>query len=107
MDFLSKLKSKYPDIADEELVSCLNKAKMFYYATKYPTLPDITEEEKPITSFVAKNWILAACDDMIERLGFNNTIGYKENGVSWAFDGAEISQRLLDQIVPVSGVIKR
>ena len=77
MDFISQVKRKYPYLATED-----------------------------ISSIVDKNWVLAACDEMIERLGFNSATGYRENGVTWTFDGAELSNRLVSLIKPTIGVIK-
>ena len=105
MDFVQVIKTKYPHLDESTAITIVDKAKMFYYLHKYPTLPNITEEEYPIKSFVDKQWILSACEDIIGRLGFNNAIGYKENGISWTFDGAEISDRLLEELTPISGVL--
>jgi hypothetical protein len=48
---------------------------------------------------------LSACDEIIERLGFNSAVGYKENGVSWSFDGAQLSNKLCSLVTPISSVI--
>lgn len=105
MDFIVKLKAKYPYMTDDDLSNIVDKAKMFYFAIKFPCEPEISEETRPITSFVGQNWILAACDELIEKFGFNSVVGYKENGVSWTFDNAQISDRLINMLTPTIGVI--
>lgn len=104
MDFIVEVKTKYAHLSEKDVKAIVDRAKMFYYGTMYPCKPDISEEE-PITTFFGRQWILLACDEIIERLGFNSAIGYKENGVSWSFDNAQISNRLISMLTPVVGVI--
>ena len=105
MDFIAKVKSKYPWLSVEECSDIVFKAKMFYYGLKYPFEPFLTEADRPITGFFTENWILSACDELVERLGFNSAVGYRENGVNWTFDGAQLSDRLVSLIKPIVGVI--
>jgi hypothetical protein len=106
MEFATKVKGKYAWLTMEDAISIANKAKMFYYGYAFPCEPYLTEEERPIDSFFAKTWVLAACDELVERLGFNSSVGYRENGVTWTFDGAELSDRLVGLIKPTIGVLK-
>lgn len=105
MDFVEKLKTKYSYISDNDLCEIVDKAKMFYYSIKFPCEPEASEETRPINAFIDQLWIISACSEMIERLGFNSAIGYKENGVSWTFDGAEISDRLVGLLKPIIGTL--
>lgn len=105
MDFVSKVKNKYPWLTMEDASDIVDKAKMFYYGLKYPCEP-FASEEKPINTFFGQHWVLSACDEIVERLGFNSAIGYRENGVTWSFDGAELSDRLVGLIKPTIGVIQ-
>jgi hypothetical protein len=105
MDFIALLETKYPYISKEDRLAILNKAKMFYYGAMYPFDSNASEETKPITTFFGKQWILSACDELVERLGFSSALGYKENGVSWNFDNAHISDRLMNLLTPIVGVI--
>ena len=105
MDFDAVVKSKYPWLSTEEATAIANKARMFYYGLKYPCEPLLSPKEKPIVGFFAENWILSACDEIVERLGFNSAVGYRENGVNWTFDGAELSDRLVSLIKPTVGVL--
>ena len=107
MDFIAKVKSKYPYLTMEDVCDIVNKAKMFYYGLKYPCEPILSEADKPMfVGFFDQQWVLSACDELVERLGFNSATGYRENGVSWTFDGAELSDRLVSLIKPTIGVIK-
>ena len=105
MDFIAELTTKYPYLTMEDAFEIVQKAKMFYFALKYPCSPNASEETNPIDSFVGKRWILSACDELIERLGFNSALAYKENGVSWSFDNAQLSDRLCSLIKPTIGVV--
>lgn len=105
MDFETVVKASYPYMDDCDIRRIVNKAKMFYYALKYPADTSIDIETKPIQGFRAEQWILSACDELIERLGFSSAIAYKENGVSWTFDGVHLSSRLVGLIMPNAGVI--
>ena len=107
MDFNDIIAKKYPHLGDnKELVDgIVNKAKMFYYALRYPCLPLVNEEEHPIKSFFDQNWVLSACDEIIERLGFTSALAYRENGISWSFDNAQLSATLMSLVKPVAGTI--
>ena len=105
MDFNEKVKTKYPYLEDNLIEDVVNKAKMFYYALRYPCLPNISEETHPITSFFEINWVLSACDEIIERLGFSSAIAYRENGLSWSIDNAQISSTLMSLVKPIAGTI--
>lgn len=105
MDFNAVIKSKYSYLSEADIEMFVNKAKMFYYAIKYPCEPDVSEDTRPINTFVGQQWILSACDELIERMGFSSATAYKENNVSWTFDGAQISDRLISMIKPTIGVL--
>ena len=105
MDFVTTVKTKYPHLTKTDVEEIVDKATMFYYSLRYPCELNINKETKPIDSFVAKHWILSACDEIIERLGFNSALSYKENGVSWSFDNAQLSDKLCSLIKPVIGVV--
>lgn len=105
MDFEAKIKTKYPHLEETDITEIVEKAKTIYYSLRYPSEPNACEETRPLTTYKAQNWVVMACDDIIARLGFNNATGYRENGITWTFDGAEISERLVSLIKPVIGVI--
>lgn len=105
MDFVTCIKKKYAWLSEEDILLFINKAKMIYYGLRYPCEVILTEEERPIYGFFEENWILSACDELIERIGFNSAVGYKENGVSWTLDGAELSERLCNLVTPIVSVV--
>lgn len=105
MDFENVIQTKYAHLSAEDVKSVVDKAKMFYFSLRYPCEPNACEETRPITTFKHQQWIISACDDIIARYGFNNAIGYRENGINFTFDGAEISERLISMIKPLIGVI--
>ena len=106
MDFIVEVKNKYSYLKDNDIQSIVNRAKMFYYGAMFPCEPYISEETRPIDTFFGQQWILSACDELIERLGFSSAIGYRENSISWTFDNAHLSDRLMNLIKPTIGVIK-
>lgn len=105
MDFEAQVKSKYPYMCSSDITRVVNKAKAFYYMLKYPCEPSFDEKSKPIVYFTEQQWILMTCDELIERLGFNSSTGYKENSVSWTFDNSQLSLTLINLITPICGVL--
>lgn len=107
MDFENEVLEKYPHFANNNRLvkSLVARAKMFYYGLKYPNEPLVNEKDRPIIGFVAQQWILSAVDEMVERLGFTSAVAYRENGTTWSLDGAQLSNRLVNLIVPTIGVI--
>ena len=98
MDFCTEFNVRYPHITSvEDVERIVNKAKFIYYASKYPyeTSP---EKDYPIQSFMQKQTFWQIADELVDRLGFNTALGYRENGIRWTFDNAWVSdftQRLL------------
>lgn len=106
MDFFARIKAKYSWLGDNDVEDIVNRAKMFYFNLAYPCDMSVDEMTHPIVGIRAENWILTACDEMIERLGFSSALGYRENGVSWTFDNCHLSKFLISQIPPVVGVVR-
>lgn len=106
MDFEAELKTKYSWLSDSDVEKIVNKAKFFYYGLSYPADKSVDEITHPIVGFRAENWVVMACDEIVERLGFNSALAYRENGVSWTFDNCHISQFLVNLLPPCVGVIK-
>lgn len=106
MDFETVVKASYPHIDDCDVRRIVNKAKMFYYDLSYPVDKSIDVDTSPIKGFRAEQWVLSACDEIVERLGFSSVVAYKENGVSWTFDNVHLSKMLISLITPQAGVIE-
>lgn len=105
MDLKIELKARYPHLSDCDAERIVNKAKMFYYGLAYPVDESIDENTHPIKGFRNEQWVLSACEELVERLGFSSATSYRENGVSWEFDNAHLSNLLVSMITPCAGVI--
>ena len=105
MEFVARVQSQYNYLSPQDVMRIVDKAKAFYYELRYPCDLSKDEQSAPIKSFREKMWVLEACDEIIERLGFSSALGYKENGIAWTFDGAKLSDRLVNMIVPQAFVI--
>ena len=105
MCFIEQVQTKYPYLTVEDTTEIVEKAKMFYFGLQYPCEPMASEETHPIDTFIGQRWILSACDELIERLGFSSVVAYKENGVSWSFDSAQLSDKLCNLIRPIISVV--
>ncbi len=105
MDFVEVIKERYPHISDTKVKAIVDKAKMFYYSLRYPSLPLIDEETKPINDFIGQQFVLGACDEQIQRFGFGSMKTYRENGITMEFECAELSETLRRMITPIAGVI--
>lgn len=106
MDFKTKLRAIYPHLTTCDAERIVNRAKMFYYDLSYPVDKSIDEDTHPIEGFRNEQWVLSACEELVERMGFSSAIAYKENGVSWTFENAHLSDRLVSMITPNIGVVK-
>ncbi|NCC88582.1 MAG: hypothetical protein EOM05_12105 [Clostridia bacterium] len=105
MSLSTTIKSKYSYLSDDEVEEILNKAKFFYYSIRYSSDPLADEEKYPLTSFMAEQWILLACDEIIERLGASSATAYRENGINTNYDNAQLSIALISMLKPTIGVI--
>jgi hypothetical protein len=63
MDFVVKVRSKYPYLTPNDASDIVDKAKMFYFALQYPCEPFVTEAERPIESFFAKQEAIVLLPD--------------------------------------------
>ena len=101
----AKIQTKYPYLTSEELTSLVENAKGWFYALRYPCVPNIDETTYPINTFMDEWCVCRLCDEIAERNGFNSSLGYRENGVQFTFDGSWISEGLKKAIVPIAGVV--
>ena len=53
-----------------------------------------------------KNWQLRCCFELYQGVGKENIKSYSENGISWTKDSGNISNDLLEEIMPMVGVIR-
>lgn len=99
MDYISKIKNKYPYLDDEDIEDMYNCAKEILLNTLYPF--DDTIEEIPRRK---EMWIYRAMIEFAERNGMTSALNYRENGIQMQFDRSQLSQSLLDELVPYSGI---
>lgn len=104
-EFIEDMRVIYPHIEETDMARIVEKAKMFYYGLRYPFNSGLIEEDSPITTFFATTWVKAACEEIIERLGFSSATAYSENSVHWSFDNCQLSNRLCNMVVPLAGTV--
>ena len=107
MDIKSIIKQKYSYLEDSEIDLLVKKAKAIAIDQLYPTDLSINYlsfewEKNPRFDM----WIVDCVDELIERMGISSVTSYRENGISWTFDRAGVSQALLDRIPRNVGIIR-
>ena len=105
MDFVTEVRKLYPWLDTYTAERLVTRAKFYFFSYTYPCEPNADETVHPITNFKDQQWILEACEDLAQRVGIDSSIGYKENGLSVTYDGAKLSNRLVDTIKPIIGVV--
>ncbi len=106
MDYVARITTKYPWLSEEDAEEIIAKAKMFYYGIVYKSDMSFYDEDDIETP--RKNaWLLACCDEIVERAGCSSATAYRENGLQINFDHSQISLGLINMLSPVVGVIKR
>jgi hypothetical protein len=105
MELVTKLLNKYPWLSLGEAKELVDTAIGIFYNLRYPCEPTASPETRPIDTFMDKRNVLWICDEIAQRNGFNSATGYRENGISLEFDGAWVSERLINSIKPIIGVI--
>ena len=105
MDFVAEVVNTYPWIDTTTAYRLVSRAKFFFYKLTYPCEPTANETTRPINNYLDQMWILEACEDLAQRFGIDSAIGYKENGLSVNYDGAKLSNRLVEMIKPIIGVV--
>ena len=107
MDISSIVKEKYSYLSVSEVELFINKAKSIAIDQLYPTDLSINYlsfkwEENPRFDM----WLIDCVDELVERIGISSVTSYRENGMSWTFDRAGVSQALLDRLPRNVGVIR-
>ncbi len=91
----------YSYIPTNSIKSMVNNAISILLDTLYPF-----DESKTMSDIPPRkvNWITRCVVEQIERKGFTSAIGYSENGINWKFDRTQVSQGLIDEIIPKGGI---
>ena len=106
MDYVSRIRRKYPWLSEEDANEIIAKAKMFYYGIVYKSdISHYDEDDEETPRKIA--WLIACCDEIVERAGCSSATAYRENGLQINFDHSQISLGLINMLSPVVGVIKR
>lgn len=105
MDFKAAVKTKYSYMKDEEIELLVKRAQSICIDKLYPGDMSVN-----YTTFNWDNprfemWILDCVDELVERAGMSSVVAYKENGMSWSFDRAGVSQALLDRLPSLAHTI--
>lgn len=96
-------KNKYPYMENDDIELLYDIACDIYINYRYPFSEVYEVPEKDLLKH--PTWFLRCIQEMIDKEGISNVIGYSENGVSVTFDKTGLSQSLIDEIVGEAGVI--
>jgi hypothetical protein len=104
MDYVTRIRNKYAWLSQDDATEIVNKAKMFYYGIVYKS--DITKYDDTTSDTPRKQaWLLACCDEIVERAGCSSATAYRENGLQINFDHSQLSLGLINMLAPVIGVL--
>lgn len=105
MELAERLVNKYPWLSSEQAEDLVKIATGWFYTLSYPCEPFASEDTRPIDNAMDSWYVSIICDEIAQRNGFNTETGYKENGFTAQYDGAWISDRIVNAIKPIIGVI--
>lgn len=92
-----------PDIADNDLLSyLLEQAEGIILNRRYPFG---APEGATLSPFHEQIQIRIALE-LFSKMGAEGQISHSENGISRAYEAADVSPSLLKQIIPVCGSVK-
>lgn len=106
VDILETLIDKYSYMKEEEVELFLTKAKAIAIDQLYPNDLSINYLNFDWSNPRLDMWLLDCVDELVERVGISSVTAYRENGMSWSFDRAGVSQALLDRLPRMAGIIK-
>lgn len=106
MDIKVVVKTKYSHLSDADIDLFINKAKAIAIDQLYPNDLSINYLTFDWTNPRFDMWLLDCVDELVERVGISSVTSYKENGMSWTFDRAGVSQALLNRLPRNIGIIR-
>lgn len=95
--------NKYDYMDSDEIELLYDIACDIYINLRYPFAKVYSVSEKDLLKH--PTWFLRCIQEIIDKEGISNVIGYSENGVSMTFDKTGLSQSLIDEITSVAGVV--
>lgn len=87
---------------EQVLKNLLDDSKYIALSIRYP-FDDYSSIDLPKKY---NNWQLRCSVELYQGIGKENIKSYAENGIQWTRDAGNISNDLLDEIMPTIGVIK-
>ena len=87
---------------EQVLKNLLDDSKHIALSIRYP-FDDYTSIDLPKRY---NNWQIRCSVEIYQGIGKENIKSYAENGIQWTRDAGNISNDLLDEIMPTVGVIK-
>ena len=106
MDLHEVIERKYAYMSYDEVEMFINKAKSIAIDQLYPNDLSINYINFNWSNPRFDMWLLDCVDELVERVGISSVTSYKENGMSWTFDRAGVSQALLDRLPRNIGIIR-
>lgn len=98
---------EYPYLSKDDIIRLFKRAEGLYLDLAFPFDHSVDSVASIVCSRPrALNWIRDCMIELLERSGCSSAVGYSENGLSFSFDGATVSDRLLSRIKPVVGVVR-
>lgn len=95
--------NKYDYMNSDEIGLLYDIACDIYINLRYPFAKVYSVSEQDLLKH--PTWFLRCIQEMIDKEGISNVIGYSENGVSATFDKTGLTQSLIDEITSVAGVV--
>lgn len=106
MDILARMKLRLvndaaPMPSDEVLLDYIESAKYAYMARRFPygNFPEEIEDRY-------KDWVFRAALELYNKNGAEGEVIHIEDNVHRDYESADISPSLLNEIVPLCGVVK-
>lgn len=106
MDLVRIVNKKYNYMEVDDVRLLLNKAKSLAVEQLYPNDLSVNYLNFDFDNPRFDMWLLDCVDELVERAGISSVTSYKENGMSWTFDRAGVSQALLDRLPRNIGIIR-
>lgn len=105
MDFNKSVKTKYSYMSDAEIELLVKRAQSICIEKLYPSDLSVNYTTFNWEDPRFEMWILDCVDELVERAGMSSVVAYKENGMSWDFGRAGVSQALLDRLPSIAHAI--
>lgn len=107
MDLVREVNKKYDYMKVDEVRLLVNRAKAIAIDQLYPNDLSVNYLNFKFEEFPRLDmWLLDCVDEIVERAGISSVTSYRENGMSWTFDRAGVSQALLDRLPRNISVIR-